>query len=75
MSDSEGTQKLTFEEAIKRIQTAVKKLESSDISLEDALSTYQDGLGYVKKCQEQLQSVETKLQRLTQEAREGKKNA
>lgn len=43
---------LSFEECLKELETVVKKLESKDISLDDAVKYYQKGLELSKRCYE-----------------------
>ena len=41
---------LSFEECLKQLEEVVKKLESKDISLDDAVKYYQKGLELSKRC-------------------------
>ena len=43
---------LSFEECLKQLEEIVAKLESKDISLDDAVSYYQKGLELSKRCYE-----------------------
>ena len=43
---------LSFEECLKQLEEVVAKLESKDISLDDAVSYYQKGLELSKRCYE-----------------------
>ena len=43
---------LSFEECLKELETVVKKLESKEISLDDAVKYYQKGLELSKRCYE-----------------------
>ena len=41
---------LSFEECLKQLEEIVSKLESKDISLDDAVTYYQKGLELSKRC-------------------------
>ena len=41
---------LSFEECLKQLEEVVAKLESKDISLDDAVKYYQKGLELSKRC-------------------------
>ena len=41
---------LTFEECLKQLEEVLRKLESKDIALEDAVNNYQKGLELSKRC-------------------------
>lgn len=43
---------LSFEECLKQLEEIVAKLESKDISLDDAVKYYQKGLELSKRCYE-----------------------
>ena len=43
---------LSFEECLKQLEEIVSKLESKDISLDDAVKYYQKGLELSKRCYE-----------------------
>lgn len=42
--------KLTFEEALKKLEEVVKKLEDKEVSLDDAVKLYNEGLELSKQC-------------------------
>ena len=41
---------LTFEECLKQLEDIIRKLESKDIALEEAVNNYQKGLEQSKRC-------------------------
>ena len=43
---------LSFEECLKQLEEIVSKLESKDITLDDAVNNYQKGLELSKRCYE-----------------------
>lgn len=50
--------KLTFEEALTKLEKVVKELENKDISLDEAVKLYNEGLELSKQCYEQLKQTE-----------------
>ena len=40
------------------------KLEDGDISLEDSVKSFEEGVGLVKECQKQLSAAELKVKKL-----------
>ena len=58
-------QSLKFEEAFDLLQLQVKKLETGDLHLDQALSTFEQGVQLIKKCQEHLGAADRKVQMLT----------
>ncbi|CAM3799880.1 exodeoxyribonuclease VII small subunit [Mesobacillus zeae] len=54
-------EKLTFEQAMEKLETIVEKLEEGDVPLEEAISYYKQGVELSKLCHDKLKSVETQL--------------
>lgn len=52
------SEKLTFEETIKKLEEVVKQLESKDISLEQSIEKYQAGLKLSKSLYEMIKAAE-----------------
>lgn len=59
-------QNVTFEQAIEQLQGIVKKLESGDISLEDSLKQFEEGVKLSRYCQTYLTQAEKKIEILVQ---------
>ena len=57
----ENEKKLSFEEALNKLQDAVTKLESNDVKLDEAFKLFEDGLAYAKMCEEELTNIEDKV--------------
>ncbi|MBG0762676.1 exodeoxyribonuclease VII small subunit [Acholeplasma laidlawii] len=53
------SEKLTFEETIKKLEEVVKQLESKDISLEQSIEKYQEGLKLSKSLYEMIKAAES----------------
>lgn len=73
MADERGkaeTQKTeTFEIALSRLEQIVTLLEKGDLSLDDSLRLYEEGIARARHCQERLDEAESKIEVLTQDAR------
>ena len=55
---------VNFESSLKKLEQIVAKLEDGDISLEDSVKSFEEGIGLVKECQKQLSSAELKVKKL-----------
>ncbi len=65
---------LKFEEALSRLEEAVKTLEKGDLPLEDSLKVFEEGIRLSKSCHKMLEEAEKKVEILIQD-KEGKKSA
>lgn len=54
-----------FEKALDKLQETVKKLESGQLTLEDSLKNFEEGVRLVKNCQEYLDKAEKRVEILT----------
>lgn len=53
-----------FEQSLQKLEALVKGLESGSLSLEDSLTSFQEGVGLVKQCQTLLSQAEQKVEML-----------
>ena len=60
-----------FESMMERLEALVEKLEGGNLSLEDSIKSFEEGMGLVKQCSSVLQEAELRIQKLTRDA-EGK---
>lgn len=56
--------KMTFEQAMDRLEEIVRQLEQGDAPLEESLSLFEEGTRLVKKCASQLDKAEQKVTKL-----------
>lgn len=56
--------KLTFEQAMSRLEEIVSQLEAGDHSLENSLSLYEEGAKLMKQCGTMLDKAEQKVMKL-----------
>ena len=61
METVKNTKTLTFEQAMEQLELVVRRLDNGELPLEDAITSFQDGLEYIKVCQEKLNKAEGKL--------------
>lgn len=64
--------KPTFEVALEKLQQTVKRLESGELSLEDSLRSFEEGVRLTRLCQEHLSTAEQRIEILTQATPDGK---
>ncbi len=56
---------LDFEKAIKKLESVVKDLEMENISLEDAMEKFEEGIKLSSFCLKKLNEAEKKIEELT----------
>lgn len=56
--------KLSFEENLEKLESLVKKLESGENSLDEAVKLYQEGIALAKICHEELKNAEEVIVKL-----------
>ncbi|WP_407672978.1 exodeoxyribonuclease VII small subunit [Paenibacillus profundus] len=60
-------EELNFEAAIEKLELIVSQLEGGDAPLEQAIDLFQEGMRLSKFCSEKLQQVERKIEMLTEQ--------
>jgi len=64
---SNGISKLSFEQAIKKLTDIVSRIEEGQISLEQSLTQYEQGMELIKYCRAILQKAEKKIEEISKE--------
>ncbi len=54
----------SFEDSLKKLETIVDKLEKGDLTLEDSLKLFEDGIGLSASCKKELEEAEGKVELL-----------
>ena len=54
MADKE----MTFEQSLKELETTIEKLESDDLTLDEALEKFERGVGLMRSCDRHLKKAE-----------------
>lgn len=60
-------EKMTYEEAIKRLEELVHMLEDAEIPLEESLASFQEGIALSRYCREKLTEIEYRVEYLLKE--------
>jgi exodeoxyribonuclease VII small subunit len=56
---------LSFEQAMKELEDIVRRLESGQVKLDEAVSAYERGAALRKHCEEKLTEARTKVEKIT----------
>ena len=59
---SEEKKEVEFEAALKKLESIVEKLENGDLSLEEALKQYEEGVRMADLCSKRLTEAEKKVE-------------
>ena len=57
-------QKVTFEQALGKLERIVEQIESGQIGLEESIARYEEGIKLIKQCRTILDAAEKKIQLL-----------
>lgn len=55
---------LTYEQAFSQLESIVNRLESGDVSLDDSVALFQQGMELARFCSTQLASIEKQISQL-----------
>lgn len=69
MSDKDNQEPVSFEEALKELEGIVKKLESGEAKLEEALGLFERGVKLSRYCSLKLEEAEKKIEMLVKDSR------
>jgi len=58
---------IKFEEALERLEEIIEKLESGEITLDDSLHLYENGVKLTKECMNKIHLIEGKVKTLKEE--------
>lgn len=56
---------MNFEDAMRELETIVKKLESGDESLDNAIASYERGVALKKFCEKKLKDAQMKIEQIS----------
>ena len=59
---------IQFEEAFKRLEDIVNKMESGDLSLEESMTLFEEGIKLTETCKSRLEAAKQKIQLLTKDS-------
>jgi exodeoxyribonuclease VII small subunit len=63
----------SFEDALKRLEEIVQRMESGDLALEDSLGLFEEGVRLTRVCSQRLDEAEKKIELLTRDEKGGVK--
>jgi len=58
---------LSFEQAMKRLEQVVRELETGDLSLDQSLALFQEGVALTRHCGSLLDQAETRIEKLLEQ--------
>jgi len=64
VSEGPPAEGLSFEESLASLEAVVARLETGDLELEEALSAFEQGVALTRRCSEQLESSERRIEEL-----------
>lgn len=68
---AENTENPGFEQALERLQAVVRQLESGELTLDQALKNFEEGVRLTRTCQEKLTEAEQKVELLLKASASG----
>ena len=73
-SQEDDIGELNFEQAITGLTDIVGRVEQGQIPLQDSLEQYGRGMALIKHCRTILQKAEKRIEKITEEQREGEED-
>ena len=64
MATNKEEQELTFEENLEKLESIVKKLESGEVPLDNAIAEFTEAMKLAKLCDEKLKTAEEAITKL-----------
>ena len=65
MSDDATISDLSFEDALKRLEAIVHRLESGEASLDESIELYAEGDKLRSQCEARLQAAQARIEKIT----------
>lgn len=67
---SKSAKKINYEDSVAQLETTISKLEQGDLSLEEALQSFEEGVRLSRECQTLLADAEQRVILLTADGEE-----
>lgn len=64
----EDIRKMTFEDALQALEEIVKGLESGEVKLDTAISSYERGAALKRHCEKKLREAQAKIEKISLDA-------
>ena len=71
VSKAKDNQDLSFEEALKRLEDIVARLDDPEVTIEDSVRYYEEGLRLSKQCSATLESATLRIEEIHQTLNSG----
>lgn len=68
MTDPSPDTPPSLNEELRRLEEIVRRLEASDLELDDALALFEDGIARIRSCRERLHAAEAKVRQVIERA-------
>jgi exodeoxyribonuclease VII small subunit len=65
MSEDPNISDLSFEDALKRLETIVHRLESGEASLDESIKLYAEGDQLRTQCEKRLQDAQARIEKIS----------
>lgn len=65
MDDAVTFADLSFEDALKQLETIVRQLESGDVPLDESISLYARGDALKRQCEERLKAAQARIEKIS----------
>lgn len=65
---SKNEKPIDFEASLKQLETLVKQMESGDLTLEESLKSFEEGVKLTRQCQEAITKAEQKVRVLIEKS-------
>lgn len=65
MNSPVPVEQLSFESALKELETIVRDLEKGDTPLEDSIAAYERGIALKKHCEKKLREAQAKIEKIS----------
>lgn len=66
MTDIKSIEKMSFEEALTQLEEIVRKIDTGQEDLADAINSYERGVLLKRHCEEMLKAAKLKIEKITE---------
>ena len=63
--NEQKVENLSFEEALKQLESIISKMESGEVELEKSIEYYEKGVALKKYCEKKLKEAELRVEKIT----------
>ena len=67
MADADDKETYPFEQSLAKLEELVQRMEKGDLSLEDSLKTFEEGVKLTRECQQALAKAEQRVKLLVEQ--------